>query len=241
MDTNKYNLPKHIDNDGLEDTIVEISYSSPYNVRTVESMLDKYLKEEYRDTLFQKIPTRQMDRRLCVHENSMSDGFYTNGVFKVAVSENVISFNCVVKYVGWQDYSSFILNILRSLTADFKFNEIALRYVSYMENESIFDNLDGVCLQLKQLPRFEGTTICFYPSLNTTDYLCRAKVLLTDMERRRTKQLSIIDITVKLESLKENINNSMEESLRVAHWAEKDLFFRLLDEQYVNKKNPVYD
>lgn len=234
MKTNKSRLPIHIDRDGLYNAIVVLKVESEYNIRhllkiVIEKLNEKGSKYNNFDIIANPNP-----------EKKESDKIYiANSEYRIMFSDAEISFNIVSKYRGWQDYKNLIMQIILDLQEKIIVKGLIIRYVSVMEDESVFANMDGT-INMNNLPNFSGTEFSF--SCNVHDDAVNnaiAKVRLIDKKEIGERVYSFVDITVE-SGIKDNSMDNLERCLECVHFHEKNLFFLIMSEDYVKSRNPKY-
>ena len=119
-----------------------------------------------------------------------------------------------------------------------------MKYVSKWNGLPIFDVIDGN-FELTYFPRFDGFTVSF-SACRKTDSLPDdpiANVVIKENIIIDEEKCSLIDITVR------SVCHELREYDRIKkiflyldeiHFAQKDMFFSLLKEEFVNTLNPEW-
>lgn len=234
MKTDKNKLPTHIDRDGLYNAIVVLHMESVYNVRHLLNLVMKKQNEKgnpysgFTIVANPDVSNKNADRQ-----------YLANNDYRIMFADDMISFNIVSGYKGWNNYKGFIMTVIHDLSDIINIKKIGFRYVSVMEDESVFKNLDGT-IKLNNLPNFNGTELKFTCNVND-DYVSNAiaNVQLVDKNQIGLRVFSIVDIEIKSDvpdpSL-QGLNNSLE----CIHYHEKNLFFLLMNDEFVESRNPKY-
>lgn len=222
-------IPFKLELDGLSNALVNISFNSVYQsnyiVDNVIGLLDQ--SEEF-DSL-QIIPSKDADGILVA-----------NSKYRFQLNQNVISFNFVSRYLGWSDYKLFITKLLTQLEKFVGFEKTAIRYISGFENISLFSNLDGY-IKLNQLPPFYGTEFHFGFQIQDGAYHDVSDVRITDkLAIQNDKSMSVMDITMTSTKTCGSLDEVLSQ-LEFLHKHEKNVFFLLLKEDFVNKLGPTYE
>ena len=217
--------PIYLDNDGLRDSVVEVTFDSPYNYL--------YIANKIHDTQdyagFDVVPNND-----CI--------LLVNGIYRIQVLTGKISFNHIKEYQRWPNYSSFIQGVINILL---KLNELSIvslliRYISVFQDISIFDNLNGRKMQLEAFPPIDGTEIRFNMSITDKKmHLGYATIRLTDNlpSRNKVQKASVVDLQIVA-----NCNNfTQKETLEFLHTEERNLFFSLLDKSFINSLGAHYE
>ena len=243
MDTIKKGVPKKIDNDGLVDSLVVLDFETDYNIKKLESELDKFLNENLTSNEFAKTPLRKKDLESFPNNANSTDVFYSNGELKVFIDDNKFIVNSLNKYPGWDVLGKFVHDIINVFFELVHFNHVGVRYISLMKNESFVENMDG-SINFNHFRVFNGAEYNFSCAANEKDGLNDAKIVvhLTEKAKINDGLSSIIDVEATTDLKKYNPQNqdAVFSHVQYCHVVEKDVFFRLLSDKYISKHNPVW-
>lgn len=235
MDPRK-KMPIRIDNDGLANAIVILTYSSNYNREYIESRIQTSLNAVFK-TNFQKV---MMPRPITV-EGEVIDHFIANRDFRIQVTKSMININIVKNYIGWSNYSSLILALLDSLEEAVIYHVAQVRYMSLFDEISIFEELDGK-FKFEYIPVFFGTQLNFRCNAHdeNKDMHCVISVKVTDKAQVDDRLLSIVEICAET-NMGDADRKTAYSYLDFLHYNEKQMFFTLLKDSFINQHNPVYE
>lgn len=234
---NPQKLPSRLKTDNLIDAFVEIQFETEL---TDKAILDRIISKS--DIAYNRIP------HIDGNGNLSGKYFLSDGTIRFFVLDGKLGINIIGGYPGWNKYCDRIHALIFPLSGDVIFTAVRVKYVSKWNNISILSKLDGE-FRLNQFPQlFNGTELSF-PAIWNSDmpgFNAKARVSLKDSvcEKEVVHSLIDIDVSIKLpdfdtagttEYSKEEINGSrVVFGLFEAHKAEKDMFFRLLSEDFVN-------
>lgn len=224
MNTSK--IPLRITPDNLSDAYVRIGFTTEFNVRALEDVL--------RSQEFVKIP-------LSVKTSLESKYYFSDEKIKFTISEECIDINIVGSYQGWSYYQARIAQLVEKLSPKVVFTSLTLKYRSIWPNLNIFDVIDGELKLNRFGKRFHGTSLTFPAKWKpNSEQEISAVVEITENIEMDGELASIIDIHLD-KSLPACVNlQTLLSNLNEAHKAQKDMFFSLLDEEFVNSLNPVW-
>lgn len=232
-------LPVYLEIDNIKDSIITLRYSSNYNVDFMNSIVLPILQQFDGDT--EQIPQKKLVYRSDGKSEEVQTFFYTNSSFKVQVNQSSIAFNCVGKYNGWAYFSKLVSDVINGLNDYADWSGCQIRYISFHENVSIFDELDGT-VELNRFPRIDGSEINFSFSIpkydGTTNQveIAHVTVRLKNNLRTNVSLYSVVDISLDIPSSKDDI----KENLSFIHNEEKKVFFSLLSKKMVDSLKPHY-
>lgn len=241
-------IPKKITPDYLKDTIIQIVFIPGVPPELVLGEFKSLMNDNFKFVASKRIPIPLPVQIPGLPALVQQNHYFTDQAneVKVEITENVIIFNSLQKYIGWHKYfplvESTIGTLLKKGTIN-KINRIGLRFISEYPEIKIFDHL-GISLKI-DFPNknFEATQIRseykdeqFKVILNIANDLTRPI-----KEAGKPDRFSIIDIDVI--SLFDNPINDYEQVINIidkSHFKQKSIFFSLLTEEFLKSLNPEY-
>lgn len=247
-------LPREIDSTHLTETIIEVRLvPNPDIDRDLWAgiLVSKLSEAGYN---YQNVPQLNIlpegenSIKLTIEKESVNSSINlfvneTDGV-RVLLNEATISFNCRKgKYIGWDNYYkkvSDVLEIINAAHIALSYERTMIRYIS----EYDFNILEKVDIDVNShsdtryntreisLSRQEGTITAYISISGLKERLSR----LT----QETRTTSLFDVNV-FDKLPENASyNDVCKSLVKIHQIEKESFFGMLKEGYIESLNPKY-
>ncbi len=222
----KKNQPIYLERDGLRDSLVEvyINNTSYLNTRIVKTILEGSGMEDF---------------------NAIDDNnsiFLQNEVYRIQVRTNCISFNCVKDYQRWPNYGTFIQDVIKRVLTlkEVAVERLMIRYISMYPGVSIFDNLNGNKLQLNAFPQIDGTEIRFKMGIaDDQNHLGIATIRLTDNLPSNKLDVKVSVVDIQLESVANN--EKQQEVLEFLHTQERNLFFSILNDNFIKSLGAHYE
>lgn len=240
-------LPDKITPDNLKDTVVEYRFLSdvPYEV------LPGLVYQELKDS-FSVLPRPsasaiwQLDPQRSIQFGGDEGVQFINDYVKIRLSDRVLVFNLLERYPGWTSYFDCIANVMRQLFEKGmvkSISRIGLRYISEYSGMSVLEVMKE--RPVLSLPQGEGQNITYRTEIRKEDY-----TIVLNVADRVTKQgvilhesfFSLIDIDVFKEF--SHTLPDVETVLSVTdhlHKIEKEVFFGILREDYIQSLNPEYN
>ena len=219
--------PKYLDNDGLRDSVIEVRFESPYNNDYITKII---------------MADQGMNEFDTVNNQDDKGVFILNDIYRIQVLPGVISFNNIKAYQRWPNYSPFIQGVVKQLLTLELFNisSILIRYISIYPNVSVFDNLNGDKMKLNAFPSIDGTEIRFTMGIaDNARHLGIATVRLTDnlISQKDNTKASVVDIQI----VSACNNNNYAEILEFIHTEEKNLYFSILNKNFIDSLGAHYE
>ncbi len=234
MQPNK-KLPISIENDGLSDAVVAFAYKPLYSREIIEEKTKDELNRRFKsEFLFVPAPQNEANKKANIKR------FIANREFRIQFSEDMVMTNIVGRYAGWTRYGELLQAIMEILDG-VTYKVAYVRYVSLFDNVSIFDQVEGGGLRITTLPDFQGTEFNFRCNINDSEnHNAVATIRLTNNKVFPERTASVVDIMVEAKLPNESTQTAWE-YLHFLHYHEKNLFFLMMKEDFINHHNPVYD
>lgn len=236
--------PKKISPDYLIDSIVQVVFEplcSP-------ELLLGYFDYIFKDT-FKFIPNSENSQRLkltnkdgIIIESSTSGHFVdSNKKVKISLSANKLVFNCINEYIGWSNYFPIVnktINRLIEKKIISNVTRIGIRYISQFESIKIFEHILIDFSMHNINPKLETTQIRSEFKENEFKIILS---LLNDVKHStKAVKFSIIDIDIIQIFKKTDDIQYLLQAIENGHNKQKQIFFSLLKQEFINKLKPVY-
>lgn len=243
-------LPKKINPDNLIETIVEIRMNPICPSELWAGMISAHLMH----LGYKYIPAPQLSVRLDkngkvavsvekIKENA-SSGIFAKEHIRFVMQGNNISFNCNMgHYVGWSTYINEIKNVVTTvqqcgITNDF--SRVQIRYISEYVDIDILDHINGTINIGNSDNPFRSQEI----KLNKMDGNMKIFVSIANKEKRKNIQgeervSSLFDVNI-YENLETSDVKKLIELLNKIHSVEKETFFGLLKDEFIQSLKPEY-
>lgn len=237
------NLPKKINPDPIVESIFEVRFSSPLPEDAIFGILYSQFKGEYPQ--FEQLPILQLPAAVRAQDPGLRYNPYYKTQkenFILQVGPRSFSISNVAKYVGWGEFSKKIYSTYEQVEKSGvigKIERIGLRYINILESINIYEKSNFV-VSLKDEPVIRKTNII--TEIPFEKGICMLKTT-SDAEAqlggKAGKNIvgSVIDIDAVVNQSKfKDINEAVE----YAHNIEKELFFKILSDDFVKTLKPEY-
>lgn len=231
-------IPRKID-DRLQDAIVSIQFEPGVPGNAVEGYFHAILKDAYKTVSLSQSSTVQIDQLVIQPQQT----FYilSEGKFRVEITSNSITFNLIGFYAGWDEYRKVLTETLSPLIDKgviAKISRIGLRYISVFDHIRVFDHI-------KPSFRFEpfdqtSSKAQFRIELDRDPFLM-ILTLVNAYPKTDGSIYSITDVdTIKLFESTGLKANDVLKWLENGHTEQKEVFFSLLKQEFIDSLNPKY-
>lgn len=247
-------IPVKISPDRIKDAFVEVKYTSKVPFEVAVGMFYKSLDETYiytnRSIGKQQLPSAlplNLSERLKIQIGSRP--LFYNDKIKIELQPNSIIFNCLNAYISWDLYKLEIEKVLTQLEKADVFEtyiRVGVRYISEYPNIDLTD-----CVKFSfsfGMPDIVSETYSFHSEFKQDSFRIilnlnnKLPVLSpkSSSDQLDVTPISNIDIDVIMENLKISSNKELLECIDKTHLKEKEVFFNLLKEEFLDSLNPVF-
>jgi len=245
-------LPKKLNPDNLKDTLIEIKYLQGIPQELMLGIVSSIVGDlGYQ---YAAIPNQSINIELNNNQQiafgfgNNSGGFFIKENVRIQFVPDQIIFNCTAdKYIGWKNYFQIISDITRNLfekNVIKNFNRIGIRYISEFKNIDIFQGIKGTLDISKTGLKLDNSILRLVDeSDNLKTYVTltnKAKRISLSPQGQKIIEASLVDVNVY-----ENFNpisdlNILEEKLNKIHTKQKEVFFGLINSEFLETLNPEY-
>lgn len=238
-------IPIKITPDHIRDSIVQVFFESeiPYipSIGYFHSYLLK-MGYDYTSSQIKQSKSNEIDLSFLNHL------FVSNSKgIKLNVHPNgSLIFNCISSYPGWSIYSAEIerviaklieVGLIKSVT------RIGVRYTSEFPDINILENINFTCTtNITEEKILNGKF-----NLEIQDNECRvilnivSNAPVVPFVNNTGNSISLIDIDVIIESFKLSVMQEIMKVINNLHQKQKENFFALLKEDFLETLNPIYE
>lgn len=170
---------------------------------------------------------------------------FSNPEFSVAFGSNVLSFEFLNDYKGWNEYYAHIKNVLdkiEHLNIFESTERIGLRYSNIINGGKSLEDVLDFTLKLSLHENFVEKNSVLRKEFESEDI----KVILNIAEEGTLRTLNslkkgiIIDVDVSKVKELPKVGSSLLPLISKLHELEKFVFFNVLKQEYIDSLNPVY-
>jgi len=243
-------IPKKISPDNIKDSVVEIRYTSKIPFEVAIGIFYKSLDDTFTYTnrpvgkqqLPNIIPSNLQKLEIQIGNRPL---FYNERI-KIELQPNSIIFNCLDKYISWDIYKPEIENVLFQISKAAiidNYTRVGLRYISEYSNLDLQN-----CLKFSfsfNMPELKSKTYTFHSEFEEDNLkiilnLNNNLSLINSKNELGISSVSNIDIDVIMENIKEKSLESLLSKIEILHQKEKEIFFNLLKDEFLESLNPIY-
>ena len=245
-------LPKKLKPDNLKDTLVEIRYLQGIQQELMLGFVASILEP----LGYQFISAQNQNINIAFNNNQQiafgmgnnNGGFFIKDNIRIQFVSNQIIFNCMAdKYVGWEKYFQIISDVISNLfnkNAIKGFNRVGIRYISEFIDIDIYQGIKGTIDISNTGLKLDNSILRLADESNNL----KTYVVLTNKAKRISQtpqgqkiiEASLVDVNVYESFNPVSDLDVLNNKLNQIHTKEKEVFFGLLNNEFLNTLNPEY-
>jgi uncharacterized protein (TIGR04255 family) len=230
-------IPSRLENSPLVDCVIELRFETDLVKSAVFGVIYNCIKGMYPGIVY-NLPISQLPEQI---RDSNPDLRYKpmyrleNDETILQIGSDVICISSKMPYIGWEKFYGITVNIIKNvLELGFirRISRVGFRYINFIEGD--IKDLLKMSFELDD-NRFDSLNIRTTISKNSftnTLFFSNDAIL-------KQKKGSVIDIDTSKEYNDNYFYDNIESELQNAHQCEKELFFSLLQEELLQRFNPI--
>jgi uncharacterized protein (TIGR04255 family) len=239
-------LPKRISPCSIIDSVIELRFESLFPTDAIFGVVFSTVKNEY--PKFQKLPVSEVPGIIRDQDPNLKHAAYYQAVslpFIFRLGPHVVSLSNNGEYVGWDKFFLKLKGLLENLEKTgvvSKFTRLGLRYIDFFEKD-IYENVNlsisDIQVDNKPLPFKQKV---FRALVENDKFLTNIQIVnnTTIKIKGNAKTGSLIDSDTSFE-LPAGFNfTGLHELIEGCHLREKEIFFSLLKDEFIQTLNPEY-
>ena len=232
-------LPKKISPCPIVDSIVDFRFEPNIHYSAVFGVVYNALKKNYPDV--EGLPILNIPEDVRIKDPLFKyKPFHkiSNSNFIIQVGYNVLSISSFPKYVGWEDFSNEIFNLIEKVTNIELFGNVTrlgMRYINFFD----IDIFQKINMNLS----FSDNKIKYFDTFTRTiiDHgKFKSNLQIANNAVHLGKKGSLIDIDTFYENEINEFLTEYKNLIQEIHLNEKKLFISLLKEEFLKTLNPEY-
>lgn len=241
-------IPVKINPDRIRDSIIQVFFQADIPFEPLIGFCYMALeKSGWKYTNRQ--PLTEPQKGLVLEFAPITQHFFIKDYVRLQLFPNQsFAFNCINKYIGWKEYSTYIESVIKELSATghfISFSRIGIRYISEFTN---IDILEKIKLETTLIPisgEMKSSNYRFaFEENGVSKNIQIASKLPVNATLGDNKELvnfvSLLDVDIVRKGLNINEPKELWHEIDSLHTLEKTTFFGLLTDEFLQSLNPEY-
>lgn len=233
------NLPKKISPCPIIDALLEIRFIPNINQNAVFGLIYNALQKDFPKV--DNLPVLQIPESIRnIDPNLKFKPHYkiANEEFVVQIGPDVLSISSFPNYTGWTKFSTIIsdvLNRIESTEVIKSVSRVGIRYINFFD-DNVFDKINLNVHINNSLIEYRSTVV--KTEIVQNNYISTLQI--ANSVSIAEKVGSVIDIDTSLILMLDDFFKNKEDIINKGHQFEKELFFSLLNDDFLKSLNPEY-
>jgi uncharacterized protein (TIGR04255 family) len=241
----KKDIPRKITPCPIIDTSAEIRFTPNVPAGAVFGILYSAFQQEYPG--IEVLPVQNIPEEIRINNpDLMYQPHYKiqNEAFTIQIGPQVLSIGCANNYPGWTTYSKKVVETfikIKDYNIAHNITRLGLRYINFFDDVDIFAKLDQEVSADNKL--FIGHNSLLRTEIRENDLINTLQISNSGSLIRNGENIfgSIIDIDISKIIHLENFFEGINEQVSGLHNVGKEIFFGLLDGNYLKTFSPKYE
>lgn len=236
-------LPAKIEPCPILESVIEVRFSSNEISEAIFGLFQREIKETLPN--YERLGILDLPEVIRKQEPNLKykpHFKFTSDEYDVNLGPNVITVIKKNPYNGWEDYSQFAIDIfskLKSINIVDKVERLGIRYINFFESD-IYKNVD-IELTLSKKNWFSNNTYIKNEFAKDGHTIILQLSNSSNIKNSKlTRAGSLLDIDVINHDLNNDFLDNPRRFLDTAHLIEKEVFFRMLKDDFIETLNPEY-
>lgn len=237
-------IPKNIRKCPITEAIVEIRFAPNIDRSAVFGILYNNLRNSYHSSP-QKLPILELPDHIRANDPSLMYSPYyrlQKDNLLCHIGPDVFGTIAEESYPGWEVFSKEILSnidYLRKSDVVERIERVGIRYINFFSS-NVLDDIELVISITDEVLSSVDTTIV--TSIEKSNYISRVEISgnRTRNVEGRSDVGTLIDIDTVYNGDVTNFFEDAEEIIKEGHLVEKEIFFNLLKNDFIESLNPTY-
>lgn len=253
-DCQKMQVPKKITPDNIKEAVIELRYQSDLPFEVLLGLFFNAFDDTYTYTSTPiknkpNVPGQIGKQNKEVIFNLGGQSILYNDKISIRIAPNAFVFSCLTQYIGWDDFIPEVKKALTTISETKhveKWTRIGLRYITEYKNKDLKD-----CINFNfsfGLPEVKSVSTSFRSEFNyfNSKVILNLNNKIPALEQSSSNPqpqiipVSIIDIDVIKEPLEITNNDKLFEEIEDSHDKEKEIFFGMLKNEFLETLKPLY-
>ena len=239
-------MPLRLEKCPLVDALIEIRFESSIIGSAKFGIIYNLIRNDYKGPVT-NLPILQVPEQ--IRKN------YPNLKFKplyrieaekyiIQIGDDVLCISSKIPYTGWGEFSSRTIELIKKISGENIINRvlrIGHRYVNFFEG----DIMDKLTISKPTISGYQTNNILVRTEIrDCDDFIDTVQITNSAMYKSPFNTDTLLGSLIDIDSFKEYGNNyfleNLESEINKVHTCEKNMFFSLLTEEFLNSLNPVY-
>jgi len=242
----KKRMPLRLEKCPLVDALIEIRFESSIIGSAIFGIIYNLIRNDYKGPVT-NLPILQVPEQIRKNDPNLKfKPLYRIEAEKyiIQIGDDVLCISSKIPYTGWGEFSSRTIELIKKISGENIINRvlrIGHRYVNFFEG----DIMDKLTISKPTISGYQTNNILVRTEIrDCDDFIDTVQITNSAMYKSPFNTDTLLGSLIDIDSFKEYGNNyfleNLESEINKVHTCEKNMFFSLLTEEFLNSLNPVY-
>ena len=239
-------MPLRLEKCPLVDALIEIRFESSIIGSAIFGIIYNLIRNDYKGPVT-NLPILQVPEQIRKNDPNLKfKPLYRIEAEKyiIQIGDDVLCISSKIPYTGWDEFSSRTIELIKKISGENIINRvlrIGHRYVNFFEG----DIMDKLTISKPTISGYQTNNILVRTEIrDCDDFIDTVQITNSAMYKSPFNTDTLLGSLIDIDSFKEYGNNyfleNLESEINKVHTCEKNMFFSLLTEEFLNSLNPVY-
>ena len=239
-------MPLRLEKCPLVDALIEIRFESSIIGSAIFGIIYNLIRNDYKGPVT-NLPSLQVPEQIRKNDPNLKfKPLYRIEAEKyiIQIGDDVLCISSKIPYTGWGEFSSRTIELIKKISGENIINRvlrIGHRYVNFFEG----DIMDKLTISKPTISGYQTNNILVRTEIrDCDDFIDTVQITNSAMYKSPFNTDTLLGSLIDIDSFKEYGNNyfleNLESEINKVHTCEKNMFFSLLTEEFLNSLNPVY-
>lgn len=239
-------MPLRLEKCPLVDALIEIRFESSIIGSAIFGIIYNLIRNDYNGTVT-SLPILQVPEQIRRNDPNLKfKPLYRIEAEKyiIQIGDDVLCISSKIPYTGWGEFSSRTIELIKKISGENIINRvlrIGHRYVNFFEG----DIMDKLTISKPTISGYQTNNILVRTEIrDCDDFIDTVQITNSATYKSPFNTETLLGSLIDIDSFKEYGNNyfleNLEKEINKVHTCEKNMFFSLLTDDFLDSLNPVY-
>lgn len=239
-------MPLRLEKCPLVDALIEIRFESSIIGSAIFGIIYNLIRNDYKGTVT-SLPILQVPEQIRRNDPNLKfKPLYRIEAEKyiIQIGDDVLCISSKIPYTGWGEFSSRTIELIKKISGENIINRvlrIGHRYVNFFEG----DIMDKLTISKPTISGYQTNNILVRTEIrDCDDFIDTVQITNSATYKSPFNTETLLGSLIDIDSFKEYGNNyfleNLENEINKVHTCEKNMFFSLLTDEFLDSLNPVY-
>lgn len=239
-------IPSRLEKCPLVDALIEIRFESSIIGSAIFGIIYNLIRDDYKGEVT-SLPILQVPEQIRKNDPNLKfKPLYRIEAerYIIQIGDDVLCISSKIPYVGWSEFSLRTIELIKKIAKGNIINKvlrIGHRYINFFEG----DIMDKLTISKPIIDGYQANNVLVRIELrDCDDFIDTIQITNSATYKSPSQMVPLSGSLIDIDTFKEYDDNSflenIESEIGKVHVCEKNMFFSLLTEEFLETLNPIY-